>query len=68
MLLGQETSGNHQAYSRGHLDITILNKIRAAKGVLFNSFIYCLLSQSQTLFGKLQAKYFRVCRGDLQKR
>ena len=31
MLLGKETSGNHQAYRRGHLDITILNKIRAAK-------------------------------------
>ena len=30
-LLGEETSGNHQAYRRGHLDITILNKIRAAK-------------------------------------
>ena len=22
MLLGEETSGNHQAYRRGHLDIT----------------------------------------------
>ena len=32
MLLGEETSGNHQAYTRrGHLDITILNEIRAAK-------------------------------------
>ena len=31
MLLGEETSGNHQAYRRGHLDITILNEIRAAK-------------------------------------
>ena len=30
-LLGEETSGNHQAYRRGHLEITILNKIRAAK-------------------------------------
>ena len=29
-LLGEETSGNHQAYRRGHLYITILNKIRAA--------------------------------------
>ena len=29
--LGEETSGNHQAYGRGHLNITILNKIRAAK-------------------------------------
>ena len=27
-LLGEETSGNHQ---RGHLDITIVNEIRAAK-------------------------------------
>ena len=26
-----------------------------ALGTLFNSFIYCLLSKSQTLFGKLQA-------------
>ena len=31
MLLGEETSGNHQAYRRGHLDITILNEIRTAK-------------------------------------
>ena len=31
MLLGKETSGNHQAYRRGHLDTTILNEIRAAK-------------------------------------
>ena len=31
MLLGEETSGNHQAYRRGYLDITILNEIRAAK-------------------------------------
>ena len=31
MLLGEETSGNHQAYRRDHLDITILNEIRAAK-------------------------------------
>ena len=31
MLLGEEISGNHQAYRRGHLDITILNEIRAAK-------------------------------------
>ena len=30
-LLGEETSRNHQAYRRGHLDITILDKIRAAK-------------------------------------
>ena len=30
-LLGEETSRNPQAYRRGHLDITILNKIRAAK-------------------------------------
>ena len=28
-LLGEETSGNHQAYRRGHLDITISNKIKA---------------------------------------
>ena len=27
MLLGEETSGNHQAYRRGHPDITILNEI-----------------------------------------
>ena len=26
-----------------------------APGALFNSLVYCLLSQSQTLFGKLQA-------------
>ena len=25
-LLGEESSGNHQAYRRGHLDITILNE------------------------------------------
>ena len=31
MLLGEETSGNHQAYRRGHPDITMLNEIRAAK-------------------------------------
>ena len=31
MLLGEETSENHQAYRRGHLDNTILNEIRAAK-------------------------------------
>ena len=30
-MLGEETSRNPQAYRRGHLDITILNKIRAAK-------------------------------------
>ena len=30
-LLGEETSRNPQAYRRGHLNITILNKIRAAK-------------------------------------
>ena len=30
MLLGEETSRNHQAYRRGHPDITILNEIRAA--------------------------------------
>ena len=30
MLLGEETSENHQAYKRGHLDITILNEIRTA--------------------------------------
>ena len=28
MLLGEETSGNHQASSRGHPDITILNETR----------------------------------------
>ena len=28
---GGETSGNHQAYRRGHLDITILNETKAAK-------------------------------------
>ena len=31
MLLGEETSGNHQAYRKGHLDITMLNEINAAK-------------------------------------
>ena len=31
MLLGEETSRNHQACRRGHLDITILNEIRTAK-------------------------------------
>ena len=30
-MLGEETSENHQAYRRGHLDITILNEIKAAK-------------------------------------
>jgi len=30
-LLDEETSRNHKAYRRGHLDITILSKIRAAK-------------------------------------
>ena len=30
-MLGEETSGNHQAYRRGHPDITMLNEIRAAK-------------------------------------
>jgi len=30
-LLAKETSENHQPYKKGHLDITILNKIRAAK-------------------------------------
>ena len=30
-LFGKETSRNHQAYRSGHLDITILNKIRPAK-------------------------------------
>lgn len=30
-LLSEETSENHQAYRRGHLDNTILNKMRAAK-------------------------------------
>ena len=30
-MLGEETSRNPQAYRRGHLDIIILNKIRAAK-------------------------------------
>ena len=28
MLLGEETSGNHQAYRRGHLDITISQRNR----------------------------------------
>ena len=28
---------------------------RTKKHLLFNLFIYCLLSQSQTLFGKLEA-------------
>ena len=28
MLLGEKTSGNHQAYRRGHLDITILKGLR----------------------------------------
>ena len=32
MLLGEETSGNHQAYKRRHPDSAILNEIRAAKG------------------------------------
>ena len=30
MLLGEKTSGNHQAYRRGHLDITIFNEIKAS--------------------------------------
>jgi len=30
-LLGEETSRNHKAYRRGHLDITTLSKISAAK-------------------------------------
>ena len=38
MLLAEETSGNHQAYWRGHPDITILNEIRAAKGCGRNYF------------------------------
>ena len=34
MLLGEETSGNHQAYRRGHPDITILNEIiKGCEGV-----------------------------------
>ena len=44
-LLGEETSGNHQAYRRGHLYITILNKIRAATVSSFNSQL--LVNQSQ---------------------
>ena len=32
-LLGEETSGNHQAYRRGHLEITILNKNKGCEGV-----------------------------------
>ena len=30
-MLDEETSGNHQAYRRGHLDVTILNEIKATK-------------------------------------
>ena len=45
MLLDEETSGNHQAYRRGHFDITILNEIRAAKrsAAKTNSFVFKML-------------------------
>ena len=46
MLLAEETSGNHQAYWRGHPDITILNEIRAAKGCGRN---YFLIKKKKTL-------------------
>ena len=53
MLLGQETSGNHQAYRRGHLDITILNEIRAAKECGRNSLRNYFNKNSSTLFLKV---------------
>ena len=55
-LLGEETSGNHQAYKRGHLDIKILNKIRAAKECGRNLLRNYFNKNSSTLFlniGKL---------------
>ena len=50
MLLGDETSGNHQAYGRGHPDITILNEIRAAKE--------CAETNSETILIKTLALCF----------
>ena len=53
MLLGKETSGNHQAYRRGHLDITILNEIRAAKECGRNLLGNYFNKNSSTLFLKV---------------
>ena len=50
MLLGEETSGNHYAYRRGHLDITILNEIRAAKE--------CGRKQLRNYFNKNSSTFF----------
>ena len=54
MLLGEETSGNHQAYRRGHLDITILNEIRAAKECGRNDLRNYFNKNSSTLFLKVE--------------
>ena len=53
MLLGEETSGNHQAYRRGHLDITILNEIKAAKECGRNQLRNYFNKNSSTLFLKV---------------
>ena len=55
-MLSEETSRNPQAYRRGHLDITILNKIRAAKECGRNLLRNYFSKNSSTLFlnvGKL---------------
>ena len=53
-LLGEETSGNHQAYRRGHLDITILNEITAAKECGRNLLRNYFNKSSSTLFLKVE--------------
>lgn len=37
ILLGEETSRNHQAYREGHLDIRIWQEIRAVKVCVINT-------------------------------
>ena len=52
-MLGKETSGNHQAYRRGHLDITILNDFflvvnRCVDDRFFKNGLVALKSSSTT--------------------
>ena len=55
MLLGEETSRNHQAYRRPcHLDITILNEIRAAKECGRNKLRNYFNKNFSTLFLKVR--------------
>ena len=53
-MLGEETSGNHQAYRRGHLDITLLYEIKAAKECGRNKLRKNFNKNSSTLFLKVE--------------